>query len=183
MSEIEEQKKQLYIQEMKRIQETTAFKQQQDEITKTKVMTDAINKANEAMQQQTLANQKLFETQQAEELRKIYVGHAGEVKPEDMVNFVNQEAEKRYKLIQDKPKFEAWALYKSKFQRFTNEQQKTNYYNTLQSLGIDPETLENETATTEQYKYAANIVDPVWEWSTNQNDTRDFEAFVQSLTG
>lgn len=183
MSEIEEQKKQLYIQEMKRIQETTAFKQQQDEITKTKVMTDAINKANEAIQQQTLANQKLFETQQAEELRKIYVGHAGEVNPQDMVNFVNQEAEKRYKLIQDKPKFEAWALYKSKYQRFTNEQQKTNYYNTLQSLGIDPETLENETATTEQYKYAANIVDPVWEWSTNQNDTRDFEAFVQSLTG
>ena len=81
-------------------------------------MTDAINKANEAMQQQTLANQKLFETQQAEELRKIYVGHAGEVNPQDMVNFVNQEAEKRYKLIQDKPKFEAWALYKSKYQRF-----------------------------------------------------------------
>ena len=182
-SEIEEQKKKLYLQEMKRIQETTAFKQQQDEITKTKIMTDAINKANEAMQQQTLANQRLFEIRQAEELRKIYVGHAGEVNPEDMVNFVNQEAEKRYKLIQDKPKFDAWALYKSKFQRFTNEQQKTNSYNTLQSLGIDPETLENETATTEQYKYAANIVDPVWEWSTNQNDTRDFEAFVQSLTG
>ena len=65
----------------------------------------------------------------------------------------------------------------------TNEQQKTNYYNTLQSLGIDPETLENETATTEQYKYAANIVDPVWDWTTNQNDQTSFEEFVQSLAG
>lgn len=179
---IEARKRKQYMDEMNKVMDTVTYKQQRDEIAKTKQDTNNLIEMQQALEHQNQAKQQVIQQMDMEALQKFYMSKRGNVTTEDMVNFANQVVSSGHDLMKNKPTLDAWYKYKAGYQNLTFDQ-KPIFDRAARDLGLNFDGLFYDNASLEDYNLATDLVDRVKHYDGSFGDESAYQGFIQELRG
>ena len=179
---IEARKRKQYMDEMNRVMDTETYKQQRDEIAKTKQETNNLIEMQQALDHQNQAKQHVIQQMDIQALQRLYMSKGGNVSPEDVVNFANQVVSSGHDLMKNKPTLDAWYKYKV---GYSNLDHNGQYYfsKALEDLNLNSQGIKLDSASEKDYNTALELIDRIKGYQSFHPQDASYEGFMQELNG